>query len=139
MITPANAAGTEMSVSINNKAVSGTFNPTAHIYVYGQAGSLVVPEVTATIGGQPATVAISAILMGGTGSNTLSAAGSSVPNILVGGAGADTLTGGAGRDILIGGAGADRLREGAAGQDWLWFTASDQLSNAHGGEALTLV
>src|SRR5262249_51165354 len=40
------------------------------------------------------------------------------PNILIGGAGDDTLTGGDGRDLLIGGLGADVL-QGGAGQDIL--------------------
>ncbi len=113
VITPTNAAGTSVSVSINGKLVSTVpFTPTGHIIVYGQNGSLTVHENSAMIGGQLATVAIPAILLGGTGSNTLSVAGSSADNILVGGPGANTLTGGTGRDILIGGGGAATLHAG---------------------------
>jgi Ca2+-binding RTX toxin-like protein len=58
---------------------------------------------------------VPAILLGGSGTNTLSAAGSSANNVLVGGAGKDILTGSTGRDILIGGGGADKLHAGSGG------------------------
>jgi Ca2+-binding RTX toxin-like protein len=58
------------------------------------------------------TVAIGAVIFGGTGNSTLSVAGSSANNIVVGGPGNNTLTGGLGRDILIGGTGKDMLHAG---------------------------
>ena len=95
-----------VSVSVNGKTTTNgpfTLTPADHIIVYGQGGSDVVKEMPATISGNQATVTVPAILLGGSGTNTLSAAGSSASNVLVGGPGKDGLTGGTGRDILIGG------------------------------------
>jgi Ca2+-binding RTX toxin-like protein len=62
-------------------------------------------------------LAVPAILFGG-GGDTLDAQGSTAANVLVGGAGNDTLSGGSGNDILIGGLGNDLLH-GNAGDDIL--------------------
>jgi Ca2+-binding RTX toxin-like protein len=114
VITPSDPTGTTVAVSINGKAVKGgPFAPTGHIIVYGQSGNDVVKEVPATINGLPVKVAIPALVLGGTGTNTLSVAGSSANNVLVGGSGKDNLTAGSGDDILIGGSGADVLKAGA--------------------------
>src|SRR5262249_42397590 len=51
-------------------------------------------------------------------SDTLDAQGSTAANVLVGGAGNDTLLGGSGNDILIGGKGSDTL-QGNGGDDIL--------------------
>jgi Ca2+-binding RTX toxin-like protein len=83
-----------------------------HIIVYGQTGNDVVQELAGTGGLQ---IAVPAILLGGSGTNTLSAAGSSAGNVLVGGPGKDSLTGGSGADILIGGGGTDTLKAGSGG------------------------
>jgi hypothetical protein len=50
---------------------------------------------------------------GGTGNETLSAAGSMANNVLIGGGGTNQLTGGLGRDILIAGLGASKLFAGS--------------------------
>jgi hypothetical protein len=116
VIAPADAAGTSLSVTVNGKAAPGSpFAPTGHVIVYGQGGAVLVKEVTAMIGGQTATVAVPAVLLGGSGTNTLSVAGSSADNVLVGGAGKNSLTGGGGRDVLIGGGGASALHAGTGG------------------------
>jgi RHS repeat-associated protein len=115
IITPANSAGTALSVTVNGKAATGSpfaLTPADHIIVYGQGRSDVVKEVAVPLGGTLATVTVPAILLGGTGMNTLSVAGSSANNVLVGGAGKNVLTGGAGRDILIGAGGSSTLQAG---------------------------
>jgi Ca2+-binding RTX toxin-like protein len=115
-IAPANTTGTTVTVSINGVLqAGGPFSPTGHLVVYGQAGNDVIQEVTKTINQQVVSVAIPALLFAGTGSCTLSVAGSSANNVLVGGAGSNRLTGGSGRDILIGGRGAGVLRAGGGG------------------------
>src|SRR5205807_682916 len=60
-------------------------------------------------------LSVPALLFGGDGNDTLDASGSSANNVLVGGAGNDWLYGGSGRDLLIGGLGADTLRAGGGG------------------------
>jgi hypothetical protein len=117
LIAPTSADGAAVSVAINGvpQPLPSPLPALAHILVYGQGGNLVVREVTATINSQTATVAVPAIILGGRGTNTLSAAGSSAGNVLVGGPGKDSLTGGGGDDVLIGGAGADALQAGGGG------------------------
>jgi uncharacterized protein (TIGR03118 family) len=61
-------------------------------------------------------ITVPAILDGGAGNDTLSAGGGNT--ILLGGTGDDDLRGSSGRDILIGGEGSDRLR-GGSGDDLL--------------------
>jgi PKD repeat protein len=70
------------------------------------------------------SVTVPALVDGGAGKDTLN--GSNACNILIGGAGDDTLTGGNGRDLLVGGLGADRLL-GNGGDDILvgGYTAYD--------------
>jgi Ca2+-binding RTX toxin-like protein len=117
IIQPTNAAGTAVAVRINGKVqkvpTPPSSSPLGHILVYCQAGTDVVKEVSASINNQTVFVTIPAIVFGGSGTNTLSAAGSSANNILVGGPGQDTLTAGRGDDILIGGAGPDLLHAGS--------------------------
>lgn len=113
-ITPAvDTSGQTVSVKVNS-AAAATFplTPTARIFVYGQAGTDKIQEVTSVINGTTVHVAIPAILFAGSGNTVLSAAGSSANNVFVGGIGNDSLTGGSGRDILIGGGGMDTLRAG---------------------------
>jgi hypothetical protein len=115
-ISPADATGQTVSVSINGLVQpGGPFAPTGHILVFGQGSNEVLQVLAATINHQVVKVAVPALLFGGTGPNTLSVAGSSANNILVGGPGSDRLSGGSGRDILIGGAGADVLQAGSGG------------------------
>jgi len=114
VILPMDANGDQVSVSVNGVVLpGGPYAPTGHIVVYGNGSSDIIKEVANTINNQTVLVAIPAILFAGSGASTLSVAGSSANNILVGGAGKDTLTGGGGRDILIGGAGADTLHAGS--------------------------
>jgi hypothetical protein len=123
IITPTNAAGTSVSVTVNGVVqkigTATSFAPTGHVLVYGQAGNDTIVERAATINGQSAAVAISALIFAGGGNDTLSAAGSSANNVLVGDSGNDTLTGGAGQDILIGGSGASALHAGSGAGDIL--------------------
>ncbi len=117
VLTPATADGTSVSVTETVNGKKTNFGPfqlatSGHIIVYGQGGNDIVTEVKGSTG---ATITVPAILLGGSGTNTLSAAGSSVGNVLVGGPGKDSLTGGTGRDILIGGGGADTLHAGSGG------------------------
>jgi hypothetical protein len=115
-ITPADATGQVLSVSINGVVQpNGPFNPTGHILVFGQGGGDVIQLVAGTNAGQPVPITIPALLFSGGGNSVLSAAGSSANNVLVGGPGNDVLTAGSGRDIVIGGAGADTLRAGGGG------------------------
>ncbi len=96
MIMPVTADGRSVSVTItaNGKTThSGPFTPTGHIFVYGQSGNDVIEEVANANGVQ---VAVPAMLFAGSGNCTLSAAGSSANNVLIGGPGADILTGGSG-------------------------------------------
>jgi hypothetical protein len=113
VISPTNGAGTDVAVSLNGVMPTLPKQPFSHILVFGQTGKVVVQEVTALISGQTVRVAVPAIVIGGTGTNTLSAVGSSANNVLVGGPGSSTLTGGSGRDILIGGGGSAALHAGS--------------------------
>ncbi len=116
-LMPATADGTLIQATEIIAGKKTTFGPfplttTDHIIVYGQSGNDVIDELAETNG---AKIAVPAILLGGSGTNTLSAAGSSAGNVLVGGAGKDSLTGGSGADILIGGGGTDTLKAGSGG------------------------
>jgi hypothetical protein len=56
IITPTNADGTTVAVTINGKAQSLPISSSAfgHILVYGQSGNDVIKEVSTTIGGKTA-------------------------------------------------------------------------------------
>jgi hypothetical protein len=84
---------------IINGIPQGTFSPTGHLIAYGLAG-----DDTIQVAG---ALTLPTILFGGDGNDTIK--GGNGNNIIVGGAGNDTLIGGSGRDILIGGDGADTL------------------------------
>src|SRR5262249_44010172 len=79
--TPADNLG-NIKVTIGG-VNQGTFHPTAAIIAFGYGGNDTVQAVTATIGGKTVYV--------------------TVPLVLVGGNGADTLLGGSGNDLLVGG------------------------------------
>jgi VCBS repeat-containing protein len=106
-----------VKVTING-ALQGTFNPTGRILVYAQAGIDNVKFETTKFTGQTWHVQDDAVVQGGDGNDTLDARGSSANNVLVGGAGNDTIWGGLGRDLLLGGTGVDTLRAGQ-GEDLL--------------------
>jgi hypothetical protein len=126
IITPADGAG-NLKVTING-ASQGTFNPSGQIIVYGQAGNDTIRLANNHISGKTYYVTDPAVLFGGDGNDTLDASGSTANNILVGGAGNDSLLGGSGRDLLIGGAGADTLR-GNDGDDLVIGGVTDFDSN----------
>lgn len=63
-----------------------------------------------------------------TGSADFSGNGNGLNNLLIAGAGDDTLSGGDGHDTLIGGAGADSLT-GGAGLDWASYASSTTALN----------
>jgi Ca2+-binding RTX toxin-like protein len=104
-------AGNAVALSVSGYPV-GSFSapggaPFAHLLVYANGGA-----DTIRLAG---TLSVPALLFGGDGSDTLDAGGSTANNALVGGAGNETLVGGSGRDLLIGGQGADTLRAGGGG------------------------
>jgi uncharacterized delta-60 repeat protein len=127
ILKPADRTGTSIAVTINGATI-GTYHLTGQIIAYGQSGADSIQLQTARISNANVYVAVPSILYASTGNSTLSAAGSSAANILVGGAGNDSLTGGTGRDILIGGAGSDTLRSGSGG-DILIGAATDYNAN----------
>jgi uncharacterized delta-60 repeat protein len=110
VLAPADQSGT-IKVTVNGATV-GTYVPTGQIVIYAQAGDDNVQLQSTKFGKTTVTIKVPAIVFGGDGNDTINASGSSADNILMGGAGADTLTGGSGRDILIGGQGADVLHGG---------------------------
>src|SRR5207249_8578031 len=106
-VTPADATG-NLAVTINSVS-QGTFAAPAQLVVYGQSGNDQIKLLTKKIGATTYYVTVPAALFGDAGNDTLDARGSTANNILVGGAGTDTLQGGSGRDLLIGGADVDTL------------------------------
>jgi Ca2+-binding RTX toxin-like protein len=90
-----------VQVKVNNVAL-GTFAPTGAVIVDGRDGN-----DTITVDSQ---LSMPRVLYGGTGNDTIT--GGNGPGILLGGDGNDTLNAGNGRDIVIGGAGQDTLNAG---------------------------
>src|SRR5262249_12655848 len=103
LFNPGSGSGT-VHVILNGIS-QGTFSPTGHLIAYGNAGDDTI-RVSSFL-------TLPTLLFGGDGNDTLK--GGDGNNILVGGAGHDSLNGGTGRDILIGGTGRDILNgsEGA--------------------------
>jgi hypothetical protein len=95
-------------------------------YAYGEAGADAIE-----VEGRPSI----ALLDGGTGDDTLTAAGGW--DSLVGGDGADRLRGGAGDDRLYGGAGDDELDAGAGNDDLNGLTGSDSFDGGEGFDRLS--
>jgi hypothetical protein len=115
-----NPGGGSGKVQIVINGVSqGTYSPTGHLLAYGQAG-----DDTIQVSG---SLTLPTLLFGGDGNDTLK--GGNGNNILIGGAGTDSLTGGSGRDLLIGGAGADTLT-GNGDDDILIAGSTDYDANA---------
>ncbi len=90
-----------------NGLLIGTYRPTVHLIVNGRDGN-------DTISAEG--VSIPVVLYGGNGKDTLT--GSSKDDIIFGGADDDCIIGAAGNDFLIGGTGKDRII-GSAGNDIL--------------------
>jgi RHS repeat-associated protein len=114
-ISPANAAGTQVTVQINGAIQQLPSQLPTHLFVFGQGAHDTINLLTAQIGGNTVTLAVPALLVGGSGTSALSAAGSSANNILIGGTGPSTLAGGTGQDFLIGGGGPAVLHAGTGG------------------------
>jgi PKD repeat protein/type VI protein secretion system component Hcp len=91
-----------------NGASLGVFHPTGRLIAYGQAGDDFIQV--------QGNITLPTLLDGGDGNDTL--VGGRGDNVLVGGAGDDVLIGGRGRNLLIGGMGRDRL-VGGPGDDLL--------------------
>ena len=90
---------------ISGKSKLGPFLPTGRIIVYGLAGN---DRITVA-----ANITIPAMLFGGAGNDTLTGGGAN--DVLVGGDGNDVLNGGKAANILLGGAGIDNLKGGRPG------------------------
>jgi Ca2+-binding RTX toxin-like protein len=122
VFTPADRQG-GITVMING-VNQGSFHPTGHIIAYGQAGNDTFRETTQRIRGRTVFISAPALFFAGGGNDTLDASGSTAGNVLVGGAGNDSLIGGQGRDILIGGLGVDTLQAGSGGDILIGGTTS---------------
>ena len=94
--------GDEVEVSINGKFDNIDAAAVQRVAAFGLEGHDKISS----------SLAITALLNGGRGADTLT--GGSAADILIGGNGADVLSGGGGRDFLIGGNGIDRLTGGGA-------------------------
>src|SRR5262249_45706094 len=92
----------------------------AHLLVNGSGGD---DYISLAVG-----LTVPALLFGGDGNDTLDAGGSSANNLLVGGARNDWLYGGSGRDRVTGGLRADTLR-GGGGDDILIGCTTDHDAN----------
>jgi Ca2+-binding RTX toxin-like protein len=120
----------------------GTFAPTGKVVVFGLAGNDTIQLLTLTTDTGSVPFSLPAVLMGGSGNDTLDATGSVGPTVLFGDTGNDLLLGGSGNNILIGGVGVDTL-VGGAGDDiliggdtsWEWSPANLGLLMAEWGRA----
>jgi len=112
-ITPVVNNGVNNGVKVAMNFVSyGSFTPTGHVIVYGQSGNDIIKTAPLTINGVLTYVNVPLLIFAGNGNDTLNVSGSMANNVLVGGAGSDTLFGGLGRDIEIGGSGPSTLHAG---------------------------
>ena len=104
-----NPGGGNANIKFKVNGLSTTVSPpTGHIIVYAGAGN----DTVQVAGG----ITIPSILFGGDGNDTID--GGNGASVLMGGDGNDTLRGGNSNDILIGGKGIDNL-SGLAGDDVL--------------------
>jgi hypothetical protein len=117
-VLPTNAQGNQLQVRINGLSQGTMFSTTGHVLIYGVGGNDTIHLLTGTGALAGVKVAVPAVIVGGTGNDTIDASGSSERNVLLGGGGNDVLTAGSGNSILIGGAGADVLH-GGSGDDIL--------------------
>jgi hypothetical protein len=114
-LTPADSTG-HISVNVNGVSLGNSFKPSDHILIYGQAGNDTIQLVSTRIMGTTYYITVPAFIYGGgTGNDTLSVAGSTANNVVVGGGGTNQITGGLGRDLLIAGSGASKLFAGSGG------------------------
>jgi Ca2+-binding RTX toxin-like protein len=122
IVRPADRTG-NVSVIVNGTD-AGIYRPSGQIVVYAQAGNDTVQLQSAKIAKKTVYLTVPAILFGQAGADTLSTQGSTAANVLVGGADGDTLTAGGGRDMLLGGLGSDILNAGS-GDDLLLGATTD--------------
>jgi hypothetical protein len=111
-ITPVLGGGVKVGMNFVNY---GSFFPTGHVVVYGQAGNDIIKTAPMSINGVLTYVSVPVMFFAGNGNDVLNVMGSSANNVVVGGGGTDRLIGGQGRDILIGGAGQATLQAGSGG------------------------
>jgi len=97
VVTPVGNTG-DVQVKLNGNSL-GTFQPTGHIMVFGQAGNDDIQIVE--------SISLPAILRGDDGDDRIKGGGGS--DILIGGDDDDLVVGGGGQDLLIGGIGRDRM------------------------------
>jgi autotransporter-associated beta strand protein/parallel beta-helix repeat protein len=111
-LSPADTVG---DINVNLNSVSqGSFKPTDHIFVYGQSGNDTIQLATSKFKGITYYITVPAFIYGGGTSNeTLSVAGSTANNVVIGGGGTNQITGGLGRDMLIAGLGSSKLYAGS--------------------------
>jgi Ca2+-binding RTX toxin-like protein len=107
-------------------------------------GDATAATLTGTAGISPFTANLQnialAILVGGSGSDTLDAAAFGGNAVLIGGGGSDTLRGGAGLSVLLGGAGSDTLDAGTGRSMLVGGTGKDVLDagGATGGDDILI-
>jgi Ca2+-binding RTX toxin-like protein len=114
-ITPVVNNGVNGVKAAMNFVSYGSFFPTGHVVVYGQSGNDIIKTAPAVVNGVLTYVTVPVLFFAGNGNDILNVTGSGVGNVLVGGAGSDTLMGGLGPDILIGGSGPSTVRAGSGG------------------------
>jgi Ca2+-binding RTX toxin-like protein len=94
--------------------------------------------VSSTVTGTETLVSIEVIfLIGGPGDNRLDASRATVPVLLIGGAGNDTLGGGSGNDTLVGGVGDDIINGGLGNDNLTGGDGNDGLSGFRGDDFLS--
>jgi parallel beta-helix repeat protein len=128
-ITPVSGGGVQVGMNMVNY---GSFFPTGHVVVYGQAGDDIIKTAPMSINGVLTYVSVPVMFFGGDGNDTLNTSGSAsstntgnvLVNVLVGGGGANSFLGGLGRDVMIGGAGPSTLRAGSGGDILIGGTTS---------------
>jgi len=121
-IQPADTNGT-VDVVVNGQD-QGTFVPTGHVIVYGQAGNDLIEVVPLVTANGNIMLSVPVVMIAGNGNNTLDARGAAGPAILSGGMGNDILWGGSGRNLLFGGGGSDVLNGGSGGNLFVGGTTS---------------
>jgi PKD repeat protein len=101
VIKPANSSGS-LNVTVNGVS-QGTFARPGQLLVFAQAGNDNILFDAVKIQGKQQYVTAPAVILAGAGDDTIDARDSKADNILIGGAGADTVRGGGADDIVIGG------------------------------------
>ena len=124
IVTVAAATGANtVSLGTTTASLNGTWSlPVTPVPTSGFSATL---TVTATdVAGNASTGTSRGLIVGTSTVNTLSAAGSAIPTLILGLAGNDTLTGGSGNDTLDGGVGRDAMAGGGGDDTYIVDTAS---------------